>query len=205
MPPTLNRGLWSSIAATAMVCGLSGPTGAAQVEPHAGMLRYPDVGPTDIVFVYANDLWLVSRDGGEAVPLASPPGQELFPKFSDDGETIAFMGNYDGNLDLYTIPLRGGVPLRVSHHPSVEVLCGWTPDNKLLFYANSLAGLARQSQLFVVGPEGGLPDMLPVPYGATAAISPDGRWLAYSPHSRDHRTWKRSRGGMASDIWLFNL
>ena len=36
-------------------------------------------------------------------------------------------------------------------------------------------------------------------------MSDDGKWLAYTPHSRDTRSWKRYRGGMASDIWLFNL
>ncbi|MHC4427972.1 MAG: S41 family peptidase [Planctomycetota bacterium] len=178
---------------------------AAEVQPHPGLLRFPDVSQTHIVFVYANDLWIVPRDGGTAVPLASPPGTELFPKFSDDGETIAFVGNYDGNRDLYTVPRRGGVPTRVTHHPSSEVLCGWTPQGELLFFTNGLAGLSRQVQLFTVGAEGGLPTRLPVPYGATASISADGVWLAYTPHTRDHRTWKRYRGGMATDIWLFNL
>ncbi|MCP4899510.1 MAG: peptidase S41, partial [bacterium] len=63
----------------------------------------------------------------------------------------------------------------------------------------------RQVQLFTVSADGGLPEKLPVPYGANGAISEDGRWLAYTPHSRDHRTWKRYRGGMAPDIWLFDL
>ena len=30
-------------------------------------------------------------------------------------------------------------------------------------------------------------------------------WLAFTPYSADTRTWKRYRGGMASDIWLFHL
>lgn len=177
----------------------------AEVRPHAGMLRYPDVSQTHIVFVYANDLWLAPREGGTAIPLASPRGQELYPRFSPDGQTIAFVGNYDGNRDLYTISVDGGVPVRVTHHPDTESLCDWTPDGKLLFSASGLAGLGRMSQLFVVGPQGGLPEKLPVPYGRMAAISPDGQWLAYTPHSREHRTWKRYRGGMATDVWLFHL
>ena len=80
----------------------------ANIEPHAGMMRYPDVSQTEIVFVYANDLWVVSRDGGQARPLASPAGAEMFPKFSPDGSQIAFVGNYDGNVDLYTILSQGG-------------------------------------------------------------------------------------------------
>jgi len=171
----------------------------------AAMLRYPDVGTDKIVFLYANDLWLVSRDGGRAVPLASPPGEERFPKFSPDGKTIAFVGNYDGNRDLYTIPANGGVPFRVTHHPGGETLCDWVGGQELLFYNFGQSGLARMSKLYTVPCRGGLPDALPVPYGATGAISPNGKWLAYTLHTRDMSTWKRYRGGMATDIWLFHL
>jgi tricorn protease len=174
-------------------------------RPHAGMLRWPDVSATHITFVYADDLWLVPREGGLALPLAGPPGPEIFPRFSPDGKTIGFVGNYEGNRDLYTIPTEGGISTRITHHPSAEFLCGWTPDGKLLFFFSGLAGLQRQNQLFTVSPEGGLPEKLPVPYGTHGAISPDGQWLAYTPYTRDYATWKRYRGGMASDIWLFNL
>jgi len=177
----------------------------ADVEPHAGMLRYPDISETNIVFLYANDLWLVSREGGMAEPLASPPGEEAFPRFSPDGKTIAFMGNYDGNLDLYTIPVTGGIPHRVTHHPTGEILTDWTPDGKLIFFAYGMYVYPRAQEMFTVSAEGGLPEKLPVPYGANGHISADGKWLAYTPHSRDMRTWKRYRGGMATDIWLFNL
>ncbi|MBI3845364.1 MAG: PD40 domain-containing protein [Planctomycetes bacterium] len=175
------------------------------VKPHAGMLRYPDVSRSQIVFGYANDLWLVPRSGGVAAPLSSPPGQETFPKFSPDGSKIAFVGNYDGNRDLYVIPVEGGTATRITHHPSAETLCDWAPDGRLVFYMTGLAGLARQWQLFTVSPEGGLPQPLPVPYGASGAIDRSGRWLAYTLLTADQRTWKRYRGGMATDIWLFDL
>ena len=187
---------------------LTAPAGALPqegVHPHGGMLRVPDVSATHVVFVYADDLWLVPREGGVALPLASPPGIEGLPRFSADGRTIAFTGNYDGNRDIYTIPAGGGVPTRVTHHPGFETLCGWTPDGRLLFFTNAFAGRDRQVQLFTVGASGGLPEPLPVPYGAFADVSSDGRWLAYTPHTTDNRTWKRYRGGMSTDIWLFDL
>lgn len=171
----------------------------------AGMLRYPDVSETHIVFSYANDLWLVPREGGVATPLASPDGQERFPRFSPDGQSIAFVGNYEGNSDLYTIPMQGGVATRVTYHPSTETLCDWLPNGKLLHYRNGQAGLARQSTVFTVDAQGGMGEALPVPYGTVSAISPNGKWLAYTPRTRDARTWKRYRGGLAADIWLFDL
>ena len=169
------------------------------------MLRYPDVSASEIVFVYADDLWLVPREGGSARPLAAPSGLESLPRFSPDGKTIAFVGNYDGNKDLYTLPTSGGIPLRVTHHPATEALCNWTADGRLLFFTNGFAGRDRIVELFSVKASGGLPEKLPVPYGAFADISADGRWLAYTPHTTDNRTWKRYRGGMSTDIWLFDL
>ncbi|MFW5653641.1 MAG: S41 family peptidase, partial [Planctomycetota bacterium] len=158
-----------------------------------------------IVFSYANDLWIVSREGGTARPLAGPQGQELNPRFSPDGKTIAFMGNYEGGRDLYTIPVAGGMAQRVTHHPAGETLSDWSPDGNLLFFASGMSSMPRASQIFSVSPEGGLPEMLPVPYGTYCSISDDGKWLAYTPYSRETRTWKRYRGGMATDVWLFNL
>jgi len=175
-----------------------------QVKPHAGMLRYPDVSATHIAFCYANRLWLVPREGGLASPLAAPAGSLAFPRFSADGKTVAFVANYEGGRDIYTLPVEGGIPFRVTHHPSGELLSGWAADGKLLFAA-SMAGLSRQSQLYTVSAKGGLPEKLPIPYGALAAVSADGRWVAYTPHTQDFATWKRYRGGMQTDIWLFDL
>jgi tricorn protease len=194
------------------VCGLAA-TVFGQVEgagggirPDATMLQFPDVHGDRVVFCYANDLWIGSVKGGTAVKLASPPGAETFPRFSPDGKTIAFVGNYDGGRDIYTIPSDGaGIAQRVTHHPGAETLCDWTPDGKrLIFYTTGLGGLARQQQVFTVDAAGGMPEQLSVPYGTFSSISDD-NWLAYTPHTTDFRTWKRYRGGMATDIWLFNL
>lgn len=186
-----------------LVC--AGTLARADVAPSAGMLRWPDISKDRICFVYANDIWTAPKAGGVASPLASPPGLESFPRFSADGQTIAFVGNYEGNRDLYTIPLAGGIPTRVTYHPAGETLADWTPDGKLLFMTNGFAGLARQTQLWTTPAAGGLPTKVPVPYAGFGSISPDSTWLAYTLHSTDTRTWKRYRGGMATDVWLFNL
>lgn len=185
------------------------PLSRADVEPHPSMLRWPDVSATHICFVYANDLWMVPREGGVATPLASPQGMESFPRFSPDGSAIAFVGNYEGNTDLYTLAITptgaAGNAIRATYHPGGETLCDWTSDGGLLYLTNAYAGLARQSQLFLTSPAGGMPEKLPVPYAGFGAISPDGRTLAYTLHSTDTRTWKRYRGGMSTDVWLFDL
>lgn len=181
------------------------PAALAEVRPHAGMMRHPDVGPTHVVFQYANDLWVAPREGGTALPLSSPEGAESYAKFSPDGSEIAFVGNYDGGQDIYIVPTKGGVPRRLTHHPAGETLTDWSAGGRLVYFAGGLGGLGRQTQLFALSPEGGLAERLAPPYGANGALSADGKWLAYTPHTIDNRTWKRYRGGMATDVWLLNL
>jgi tricorn protease len=197
-----------TLLAGAAVANNESPAGEPapnQRTPHAGMTRFPAVSQSSIVFSYADDLWTVPRAGGMASPLASPLGRESNPRFSADGETIAFVGNYDGNSDLYSMPAAGGIPQRITYHPQYESLCGFTPSGDLLYHANGLSGLRAQRHLYTVPITGGLPQELPVPYGSFGAISPDGEWLAYSPRERVGRTWKRYEGGLASDLWLMNL
>jgi len=178
---------------------------AQDSEPNSGMFRFPDVSKTEVVFVYANDLWIVDKKGGTARPLASPPGQESFPKFNADGSAVAFIGNYEGDRDLYTVKTNGGIPFRVTHHPSNERLNDWTNTGDLLFSYNAMAGNPSQQNLFTVSPDGGMPSKLPIPYGAVGSINDSGEWVAYTTDSRDFRSWKRYRGGLATDIWLYNL
>src|ERR1044071_2719647 len=84
--------------------------------PNARLFRYPHVSASQIVFVYAGDIWIVSKSGGYAQRLSSPRGEELFPRFSPDGNQIAFSGNYDGNMDIYVMPVIGGLPQRITYH-----------------------------------------------------------------------------------------
>ena len=172
----------------------------------ARMMRQPAVSATQIAFVYAGDIWLVDKSGGVAVRISSPKGEESFPRFSPDGTLLAFSGDYDGNEDIYVMPVTGGLPRRLTHHGAPDRMLGWYPDGQSILYATSMTSPKnRFNQLYRVSAEGGLPEKLPVPYGEFGAISPDGKTLAYVPISVDFRTWKRYRGGMNPDIWLFDL
>jgi tricorn protease len=178
----------------------------ALAEIDARMLRYPDVSETHIAFVYAGDIWLVEKGGGTAHRLSSPPGEELFPKFSPDGANLAFSANYDGNTDVYVIPAMGGAPHRVTYHPGTDRLVDWSPSgSELLFASQRTSGVPRFNQLWTVSADGGLPERLPMPYGEFGALASDGRRIAYSPKDRGFRTWKRYRGGAAPEVWLFDL
>jgi tricorn protease len=176
----------------------------AQID--AGLFRFPDVSKSQIVFTYANDLWVMPKEGGTAVKLSSPAGVESYPKFSPDGKSIAFTGNYDGNSDVYVLPAAGGVPVRLTSHGYPDRVVDWTTDGKKVLFASSReSGKARFNQFFTVGAAGGPAEKLPIAYGEFASYSADGKQLALVFRTQVGRNWKRYRGGWKADIHIFNL
>jgi tricorn protease len=170
------------------------------------LMRNPTLSKTHIVFVYAGDLWIVSREGGEASRLTNGIGIETTPLFSPDGRTIAFTGEYDGNVDIYTVPATGGVPKRLTYHPGADTLSNWTPDGKQVLFVsqrNSYSG--RFARLFTMPVDSGFPTEVPLPMAYEGSFSPDSTRLAYVPIQRAFNAWKRYRGGMTTPIWVANM
>ncbi len=178
---------------------------SAQSDPPL-LLRFPTVSKTQIVFNYAGDLWIVSRDGGDARKLTSGVGVEILPHFSPDCSMVAFTGEYDGNRDVFIIPVTGGVPRRLTYHPAEENVAGWTPDGKSVMFtswANSFQHF--EDQLYTVPVNGGFPKQLPLPIAEEASLSPDGSHIAYVPHPQWQPAWKRYHGGQTTPIWIADL
>jgi tricorn protease len=177
---------------------------SAQID--AGLFRYPDVSKTQIVFSYGNDIWIMPKEGGTAEKISSPPGVEIFPKFSPDGNTIAFTGNYDGNKDVYVIPSKGGVPMRLTAHGFPDRVVDWTPDGKrVLFASGRESGRDRFNQFYTVAASGGPAEKLPFAYAEFGSYSPDGKQMAVTYISQAFRNWKRYRGGWKAGITVFNF
>src|SRR5215472_9504141 len=171
---------------------LTGLAIVAAAEPKP-LFQRPTLSATEIAFVYAGDLWIVSRDGGTARRLTTGAGIETRPFFSPDGKEIAFTGEYDGNVDVYVMPSAGGVPRRLTWHPAPDQTMGWTPDGKSILFSSNRASYSRFNQLFTVSREGGFPAQLPLPMGAEGAFSPDGTRIAYVPLDHAFSMWKRYR------------
>jgi len=180
------------------------------------LLRFPDVHGDKVAFCYAGDLWLAPANGGTAWRLTTAPGQELFPHFSPDGKTVAFTGQYDGDEQVYVVPVTGGPPTQLTFYPAVGPLpprwgydnqvYGWTVDGKGVLFRSMRDGWdLTDTRLYTVDMDGGLPKVLPMPVSGGGTFSPDGKQVAYSPLIRDFRTWKRYQGGWAQDLYIFDL
>ncbi len=169
-------------------------------------MRQPDIQGGRIVFVYAGDLWTVARAGGSATRLTSSEGQELFPKFSPDGRSVAFTAQYDGNLDAYVIPAEGGEPKRLTFHPGPDQVAEWYPDGSALLVRSARASFSgRIGRFFRVPVAGGFEQLLPLPTAGYASFSADANLLAYVSPSYDNRTWKHYKGGNAPNILVYDF
>lgn len=170
------------------------------------LLRQPTISESNIVFVYANDLWIVSKDGGDARRLTSSEGQESFPHFSPDGKLIAFTGQYDGNTDVYLVPTEGGQPVRLTWHPGNDQVTGWTPDgNEILFASARESFPTQESKIYKINKNGGMEEALIIPRAVAGEISEDGKYIAYQQIGFWDPEWRNYRGGQAKPIWVVDL
>jgi tricorn protease len=191
---------------------------ATAAGDEARVLRFPATHGDRIVFGWAGDLYTVAASGGVARRLTSAAGYEMFPRFSPDGRWLAFTGQYDGNTEVYVMPADGGVPRRLTWTSTLgrddvsdrmgpnNIVLGWKNDGKSILFRSRMNSFNDFiGQLFLVPLEGGLPEPLPLPRGGFASYSPDDTKLAFNRVFREFRTWKRYRGGMADDVWLYDF
>jgi tricorn protease len=170
------------------------------------LLAQPAISKDHIAFIYAGDLWVADLDGKNVKRLTADDGAELSPAFSPDGSLIAFTGQYDGNLDVYVVPVTGGVPTRLTWHPGADVVQSFTPDGSAVMFTSARAVFTgAYRQLFTVPVKGGIEEPLKLPNAFAATYSPDGSRLAYNPLSPAFLEWKHYRGGLNSTIWLYNF
>ena len=201
----------SQVAGALLLCSLAVAGLRAQSADQYALLRKPTISKTRIAFSYGGDLWIVERSGGEAHRLTSDIGIEIDPIFSPDGTWIAFTGEYDGNEDVYVIPAAGGIPKRLTSHPSSDQAVGWTRDGKRILFRSTRDSYSGFAQLYTVGLSGGLPEALPFPMAVEGSYSPDSSHLAYVPFTNFRESWqfqrglKHYRGGTASPIWIAKL
>jgi len=189
----------------------------AQQPQEGRLMRFPDVRGDKIAFVYGGDIWLASTSGGTARRVTTHPGRELFPKFSPDGKWLAFTGQYDGNFNVYVMSAEGGQPRQLTYyqgsaHPLNDRMgihdevVNWTPDSKrIVFLSRRDASNGWIKRPFTVSIEGGQPEPLPMDQGGLLSFNGDGTKVAYNRIFRNFRTWKRYTGGLAQDIYIYDI
>mgnify|MGYP006279784235 CR=1 FL=1 len=178
-------------------------TAAQDTDP---FMRHPAISPdgSTVAFSYQGDVWTVPVDGGRAVRLTVHEAYEGHPRWSTDGEQIAFTSDRFGNDDIYVMEADGSTPTRVTHHSTGDALSGWTPDGRLLFTTSRTWQQAEwDDEIYHVPATGGTPDRLLDAFGSEPTMSPDSRFIAFVRGA--NRTSKKGYDGPANkNVWIYD-
>lgn len=131
-------------------------TAAAQ---QAYFVSAPTLSPDGqtIVFVYENDLWQVPASGGTAYRLTALEGIASLPRFSPDGQWLAFTSTRDRNANVYVMPAGGGEIRQLTWHQQGDFVDSWSWDSQYIYFHSERKSM---SSAYRVGVSGGTPKAL---------------------------------------------
>jgi Tol biopolymer transport system component len=122
------------------------------------------------------DLWLYDIARGTTARLTNDEWSEGSVRWSPDGRSIAYGSDRSGPPDVYVQDVDGGAPPRlVFASPGVDYPVAWLPGGRLLLWSSQ--------QYKVVRLDGTVDETVSdLPRGGRSglAVSPDGRWIAWS-------------------------
>jgi tricorn protease len=170
------------------------------------LLRHPTYSNGKVAFSYLGDLWIANENGSGVQRLTDNQARDVFPRFSPDGNWIAFSSNREGNYDVYVIPTTGGKPRQLTFHTADDNVVNWTPDGKSIVFTSVRGNGAfpTVTTLWEVPVAGGIERPVPTDWGSWASYSPDGGRMAFTRHPA---TWSRKhyRGSYAADLWVMDV
>lgn len=80
------------------------------------------------------DLYVTAAPGGGATRLTYHPKQDDHPRWSPDGEWIAFLSDRTGRKQIYLLPLSGGEARQLTYHGTTVNSFQWSPDGDAIFF-----------------------------------------------------------------------
>jgi eukaryotic-like serine/threonine-protein kinase len=149
-----------------------------RLSPDGRRLAISSQGPKDS----ESDLWVVDLASEQAGRLTFAPGHERYPVWSPDGRSLAFQTDRGGAFDIWIRPSSGSGAERALH----ESATAWkTPRSWVggtLAFETAEAETGFDVWLLLLDRPGEPPVHLlqSAASEVSAAVSPDGRWLAFA-------------------------
>lgn len=197
--------LRQSVTSCLLALGLGITASAAQAA--VGYYRAPNLHDNTLVFTAEGDLWTQQLGQTAASRLTSLPAEELNGKISPDGKTLAFVADYDGTDEVYTIALSGGSAKRVSFENSRVRIQGWTAKGEILYATDSADGPANFWVLKTVEPETLVTHDIPLADAVQGVVDDAGEYIYFvrfglQVTGDNARVY---RGGAKGELWRYQL
>jgi tricorn protease len=167
----------------------------------AGYYRYPTVHRDRVVFVSEDDLWEVARTGGTAHRLTVGLAEATRPRFSPDGQHLAFVGKEAGDQEVYVMPSLGGPVRRLTFLGANVSVQGWQDNHTIIFATNAHRPFRAWYELWTVDLDGHSPKPLNLGPANAIALGPHGAKVI-GRNIQDPARWKRYRGGTHGYLWI---
>jgi Tol biopolymer transport system component len=168
---------------------------------------FPQVSPDGRWLAYSRslnqeDIVLSRLDGSEQRALTDDAARDRFPRWSPDGERVAFYSDRDGGYEVWSVHRDGSDLRRLTLDPErgSARFAIWSPDGERLLYSR------RQITGLIVDPDAGpeappLDELPPLdPEGGAFFVA-----MAWSPDGRRIAGTVRRADGRRAGIVLFDL
>ncbi|HEY3740873.1 MAG TPA: S41 family peptidase [Bryobacteraceae bacterium] len=192
---------FAAALASVLCCCIAPSVASAEVK----LLRHPSYSKGHVAFSYLGDIWIANDNGSDVQRITDNKARDIYPRFSPDGNWIAFSSNRDGNYDVYVVAASGGKPKQLTFHTADDNVVGWAADGRhILFSSTRGAGaFPTVATLWEVSVDGGIEQPVATDWGISASYSADGKKLAFTRHPA---VWTRKhyRGAYAADLWVMD-
>ncbi|MCB0685327.1 MAG: PD40 domain-containing protein [Saprospiraceae bacterium] len=173
-----------------------------QAQGVEGYYRDPAIFNDQVVFSSEGDLWLVSLSGGLAQRLTSHLEEERFPAFSPDGSQLAFSASYEGPMEVYTMPISGGLPTRLTYEEDPSQVNTWSSNGWILYDSRAQSTLPDR-QLFWIDAPNKTKGIFPLSQASEASYDPGSKTVFFVRPSYHGNVTKRYKGGTARQVWKY--
>ncbi|HSY93730.1 MAG TPA: hypothetical protein VK812_20390 [Candidatus Binatus sp.] len=149
------------------------------ISPDATQLALSDNSQDD-----HNSLVYIVPIAGGAPRRITQKSPSYWHGWSPDGKTLAFVGQRNGDFDIYTIPVAGGEETRLTTAKGLDDGPEYSPDGKYIYFNSERTG---HMQIWRMKPDGSnqeqvfsddLNNWFP-------HISPDGKWMVFLTYGAD--------------------
>jgi hypothetical protein len=122
--------------------------------------------------------------GGGTPHRITQTGPSYWHGWSPDGKTLAFVGQRNGEFDIYTVPATGGEETRLTTAKGLDDGPEYSPDGQYIYFNSERTG---HMQIWRMHPDGGAQEQVFTDYYNNwfPHISPDGKWMVFLTYETD--------------------